>query len=127
MTFPPRARTFAAVLALGLGSAVVSGVPAGAQAPSTESVRAVVSQASMNVYRRFVPEHRDKMVEFYDKVLTLRALQPITLGGGNQMILFGIGTGQIKLATGLKEGRKYQPGRGERGHGHPDDCVVLPG
>ena len=82
-----------------------------AQAPaSSGSVRAVFSQGSMNVYRRFVPEQRARMIEFYDKVLALRPLQPINLGGGTQMILFGIGTGQIKLASGLKEGRQYHLG-----------------
>ena len=105
-----RTRMFAAALTLALGSAFSLGAPAGAQAPPAESVRAVFNQNSMNVYRRFVPEHKAKMVEFYEKVLTLRPLQPITLGAGNQMILFGIGTGQIKLATGLKEGRKYHLG-----------------
>ena len=64
----------------------------------------------MNVYRRFAPEHRAKMVEYYEKVLALRPLQPINLGGGTQMILFGIGTGQIKLASGLKQGREYHLG-----------------
>jgi len=74
------------------------------------SVRALISQGSMNVYRRFAPEHRAPMIEFYGKVLALRPLKPIDLGAGAQMILFGIGSGQIKLATGLKEGRQYHLG-----------------
>src|SRR5215204_3098890 len=64
----------------------------------------------MNVYRRFVPEVRPKMLEFYEQALALRPLQPINLGGGQQMILFGIGTGQVKLAAGLKQGRQYHGG-----------------
>jgi catechol 2,3-dioxygenase-like lactoylglutathione lyase family enzyme len=64
----------------------------------------------MNVFRRFAPEHRDKMVEYYGKVLALRSLSPITLGGGNQMILFGVGTGQVKLASGLVARRQFRPG-----------------
>ena len=68
------------------------------------------AQGSMNVYRRFAPEYRDKMIAFYDKVLGLKPLQPINLGGGQQMILFGIGSGQIKLASGLKEGRQQHLG-----------------
>ncbi len=67
-------------------------------------------QDSMNVFRRFYPEQRTKMVEFYDRVLGLKPLQPIELGGGQQMILFGIGSGQIKLSTGLVSGRTYNPG-----------------
>jgi catechol 2,3-dioxygenase-like lactoylglutathione lyase family enzyme len=74
------------------------------------SVRPLVSQASMNVYRRFAPEHREKMLEYYGEVLALRSLSPINLGGGSQMILFGVGTGQVKLATGLKQGRDYHAG-----------------
>jgi catechol 2,3-dioxygenase-like lactoylglutathione lyase family enzyme len=68
------------------------------------------AQGSMNVYRRFAVEDRTRMVEFYDKVLGLKPLSPINLGGGQQMILFGVGSGQIKLAAGLKEGRKYHLG-----------------
>ncbi len=81
-----------------------------AQSGSTESVRALVTQNSMNVFRRFAPENREKMLEFYGKVLALRSLSPVQLGGGNQMILFGVGTGQVKLATGLTGRRQYNPG-----------------
>lgn len=73
----------------------------------TDSVRSLITQNSMNVYRRFEPEQTEAMVEFYDAVLGLKPLQPIDLGGGQTMILFGIGSGQIKLAAGLKEGRQY--------------------
>ncbi|MCC7461712.1 MAG: VOC family protein [Gammaproteobacteria bacterium] len=73
-------------------------------------MRALFVQKSMNVYRRFVPEKRARMVEFYADVLALRPLQPIDLGGGLQMILFGVGSGQVKLATGLKAGRQYHLG-----------------
>ena len=75
----------------------------GAFAQPAPSVRPQFAQGSMNVYRRFAAEDRGKMVDFYDKVLGLKPLQPINLGGGQQMILFGVGNGQIKLATGLKE------------------------
>jgi catechol 2,3-dioxygenase-like lactoylglutathione lyase family enzyme len=68
------------------------------------------AQASMNVYRRFPTESRARMVDFYQKALGLQPLTPINLGGGQQMILFKVGTGQIKLAAGLKEGRKYHMG-----------------
>ena len=81
-----------------------------AHAADAAAVRPQFAQESMNVYRRFAPESRDKMIEFYDKVLGLKSLRPINLGGGQQMILFGIGSGQIKLASGLKEGRQYHPG-----------------
>jgi catechol 2,3-dioxygenase-like lactoylglutathione lyase family enzyme len=99
-----------------LASALVVGAQSGS-APATPSVRPLVSQGSMNVYRRFAPEHREKMLEYYGKVLELRALQPITFGGGAQMILFGVGSGQIKLATGLKQGRQYAVGGVKDGTG----------
>lgn len=81
-----------------------------AQPAAVPSVRPLISQGSMNVFRRFVPEQRAQMIEFYQKILALRPLHPIDLGGGMQMILFGVGSGQLKLATGLKEGRQYHLG-----------------
>ncbi len=71
--------------------------------------RPVFVQGSMNVFRRFDVADRPKMVEFYDKVLALKPLTPINLAPGQQMILFGVGTGQIKLAAGLGN-RQYRPG-----------------
>jgi predicted enzyme related to lactoylglutathione lyase len=50
----------------------------------------------MNVFRRFAVD-RAKMIEFYGEVLGLKQLPSIQLGGGNEMILFEIGTAQVKL------------------------------
>ena len=77
---------------------------------AAQPVKPQFAQGSMNVFRRFAVEDREQMVAFYDKVLGLKPLQPINLGGGQQMILFGIGGGQIKLAAGLKEGRQVHLG-----------------
>ena len=95
------------------------------------SVRSLITQDSMNVYRRFEPEQTAAMVEFYDKVLGLTPLQPIDLGGGQTMILFGIGGGQIKLAAGLKEGREYHLGEVNEAKGirlftlyYPDEAAL---
>jgi catechol 2,3-dioxygenase-like lactoylglutathione lyase family enzyme len=103
-----------------------------AQPAATPPVRPLISQGSMNVYRRFVPEQRAKMIDFYAQVLALRPLQPIDLGGGTQMILFGIGSGQIKLASGLKEGRQYHLGGVNAGTGirlitffFPEEAAVV--
>src|SRR5580658_372945 len=82
---------------------------AAAQPADAASARPQFAQGSMNVYRRFPVEQRDKMVEFYQTVLGLQPLRPINLGGGQQMLLFRVGTGQIKLAAGLKEDRQYHP------------------
>jgi glucose dehydrogenase/catechol 2,3-dioxygenase-like lactoylglutathione lyase family enzyme len=124
-------RQYVAVVAAGgAGKPEADGKPANRQALLTfalplagqrpealTSLRPLITQASMNVYRRFVPERIAEMVTFYDQVLGLQPLQPIDLGGGQQMILFGIGSGQIKLAAGLKEGRQYHPGAVNDGTG----------
>ena len=83
-----------------LQACVVAGVlagalPAWAEAPAG-SLSALSTQPSMNVFRRFAVD-RAKMIEFYGEVLGLKQLPSIQLGGGNEMILFAIGTGQVKL------------------------------
>ena len=90
-------------------------LPAGVHAQSTASEPATTAapyfvENSMNVFRRFPPEVRDKMLEYYGKVLAVRSLNPVSLGGGNQMVLFGVGSGQIKLASGLVQRREFKPG-----------------
>ena len=64
-----------------------------AQAPS---LAALSTQPSMNVFRRFAVESA-KMTGFYGGVLGLNALPPLRMPGGGQMILFQIGSGQVKL------------------------------
>lgn len=83
--------------------------PAAAQPAAAATVRPEFAQASMNVFRRFPVEQRAKMVEFYNTVLGLPALNPINLGRGQQMLLFKVGSGQIKLVAGLKADRQYHP------------------
>ena len=77
---------------------------------NVQPAKPVFAQPSMNIFRRFSPDIRDKMVEFYNQVLGLPALTPIQLGKNQQMLLFKVGTGQIKLASGLNAGRQYHPG-----------------
>jgi len=74
---------------------VAAAAPALAEGPEG-SLAALSTQPSMNVFRRFAVE-RAKMVEFYGEVLGLKQLPSLTLGGGNEMILFEIGTAQVKL------------------------------
>jgi predicted enzyme related to lactoylglutathione lyase len=66
-----------------------------AQAPLARSLSALSTQPSMNVFRRFAAD-RAKMVGFYGDVLGLKQLPSIKLGSG-EMILFQIGSGQVKL------------------------------
>jgi catechol-2,3-dioxygenase len=50
----------------------------------------------MNVFRRFAADAA-KMTGFYGDVLGLEALPPLRMPGGGSMILFQIGSGQVKL------------------------------
>src|SRR6188768_263845 len=79
-------------LVLGL---VAAALPALAETPSG-SLAALSTQPSMNVFRRFAVD-RERMIEFYGEVLGLKQLPSLRLGGGNEMILFEIGTAQVKL------------------------------
>jgi catechol 2,3-dioxygenase-like lactoylglutathione lyase family enzyme len=88
-------------------------IPAGATAQtvataSIETVAPVLWQPSMNVFRRFAVD-RAAMIEFYGKVLALKPLPPIGLGGGNEMTRFQVGTSEIKLTT-VVQGRQYGSG-----------------
>jgi catechol-2,3-dioxygenase len=64
-----------------------------AQVPSLASLS---TQPSMNVFRRFAVDSA-KMTGFYGDVLGLKALPPLRMPGGGQMILSQIGSGQVKL------------------------------
>jgi catechol 2,3-dioxygenase-like lactoylglutathione lyase family enzyme len=74
---------------------VAAAAPAMAEGPAG-SLSALSTQPSMNVFRRFAVD-RAKMIEFYGDVLGLKPLPSLQLGGGNEMILFEIGTAQVKL------------------------------
>ena len=71
-------------------------VPAAAQSGSTGSLAVLSTQPSMNVFRRFAVEPA-KMAGFYSEVLGLKQLPSLNMPGGGQMMLFQIGSGQVKL------------------------------
>ena len=71
------------------------------------SNRAIFRQASMNVFRRFPRELTAQMVAFYTGALALRSLNPIQLTSTQQMILTGVGSGQVKLSAGQQGNRSY--------------------
>jgi len=77
------------------------------EAQLTSSTRDLFAQNSMNVFRRFPREQTEAMVKFYTEALALRSLSPIQLTSTQQMILTGVGSGQIKLSAGQGPGRKY--------------------
>ncbi len=60
------------------------------------------------------------MVKFYTEALALKSLSPIQLTSTQQMILTGVGSGQIKLSAGQQGNRKYDLTRRLEGrHRHP--------
>jgi catechol 2,3-dioxygenase-like lactoylglutathione lyase family enzyme len=77
------------------------------EAQLESSARELFSQDSMNVFRRFPREKTEEMVKFYTGALALRSLSPIQLTSTQQMILTGVGSGQIKLSAGTLGDRKY--------------------
>ena len=79
------------------------------------STRGLFAQDSMNVFRRFPREKTAEMVKFYTEALALRSLSPIQLTSTQQMILTGVGSGQIKLSAGQQGDRKYDLQGGYRG------------
>jgi catechol 2,3-dioxygenase-like lactoylglutathione lyase family enzyme len=77
------------------------------QAQLMSSTRDLFAQNSANVFRRFPREATEQMVKFYTQALSLRSLNPIQLTSTQQMLLTGVGSGQIKLSAGTQGNRKY--------------------
>lgn len=107
-------RFSAALLAL---APLVLAAPAYSQAVAPSGSASSVQPApplltldAMNVFRRFDAQHISQMVEFYHKLLDLTPLTPVQLNENEEIMLFGIGKGQIKLAAGLKAGRQHHLG-----------------
>jgi|SoiMethySBSTD1v2_1073268.scaffolds.fasta_scaffold00709_4 predicted enzyme related to lactoylglutathione lyase len=84
------------LVAIGVGGFHLSAGAASNANAEAPSLAALSTQPSMNVFRRFAVD-ASKMTGFYGDVLGLKALPPIRMPGGGQMILFQIGTGQVKL------------------------------
>jgi catechol 2,3-dioxygenase-like lactoylglutathione lyase family enzyme len=85
-----------------------------------------------NVFRRFPRDKTDAMVKFYTQALALKSLSPIQLTASQQMILTGVGHGQVKLSAGQQGNRKYDLEGGYAGgtgirffaFQYPDEAVV---
>lgn len=73
----------------------------------TSSAHSLILGTSANIFRRFPPELTAQMVGFYTEALALRSLNPIQLTSTQQMILTGVGSGQIKLSAGQLGNRSY--------------------
>ena len=97
------------------------------------TARHLFRQDSMNVFRRFPPGLTEQMVNFYVNALSLRSLNPIQLTSSQQMILTGVGSGQVKLSAGQLGNRLYNLEGGYSGGTgirflrltYPDQAVVT--
>jgi catechol 2,3-dioxygenase-like lactoylglutathione lyase family enzyme len=85
------------------------------EAQLNASTRDLFAQDSMNVFRRYPREKTAEMVKFYTEALALRSLSPIQLTSTQQMILTGVGSGQVKLSAGQQGNRKYDMAGGIAG------------
>jgi len=72
-------------------------------------------QPSANVFRRYPRDKTEAMVKFYTEALALKSLSPIQLTSTQQMLLTGVGSGQIKLSAGQQGNRKYDMAGGVTG------------
>jgi catechol 2,3-dioxygenase-like lactoylglutathione lyase family enzyme len=85
-----------------------------------------------NVFRRYPRDRTEAMVKFYTEALALKSLQPIQLTATQQMLLTGVGHGQVKLSAGQQGNRKYDLEGGYAGgtgirffvFHYPDEAVV---
>jgi predicted enzyme related to lactoylglutathione lyase len=105
-------------------------VPVAAQSSSSASLASLSTQPSMNVFRRFAVEPA-KMAGFYSEVLGLKQLPTLNMPGGGQMMLFQIGSGQVKLQYTAAAG-EYKTGAVREVTGlrvftffYPDEAVVT--
>lgn len=120
-----------AVLQSGADLAYAPGELSEAQLDGT--ARHLFRQESMNVFRRFPRDLTGQMVNFYVNALSLRSLNPIQLTSSQQMILTGVGSGQVKLSAGQLGNRSYNLDGGYAGgtgirflrFTYPDQAVVT--
>ena len=70
----------------------------GNDAAKPVAIASLLTQPSMNVFRRFAVD-RAKVMEFYGDVLGLKPLPAIGMAGGSQMSRFQVGTSEIKLTA----------------------------
>ncbi|MFC3101762.1 VOC family protein [Altererythrobacter lauratis] len=97
------------------GAALAYGPGELSDAQLNGNARHLFRQDSANVFRRFPREMTEAMVNFYVGALGLRSLNPIQLTASQQMILTGVGTGQIKLSAGQEGNRLYNLSGGYAG------------
>jgi catechol 2,3-dioxygenase-like lactoylglutathione lyase family enzyme len=102
------------------------------QAQLMSSTGDLFTGPAANVFRRFPREKTEAMVRFYTGALALKSLSPIQLTATQQMLLTGVGHGQVKLSAGQQGNRKYDLEGGYAGgtgirffaFHYPDEAVV---
>jgi catechol 2,3-dioxygenase-like lactoylglutathione lyase family enzyme len=81
----------------------------------TSSTGDLFTGPAANVFRRYPRDKTEAMVKFYTGALALKSLSPIQLTATQQMLLTGVGHGQIKLSAGQQGNRKYDMAGGVTG------------
>ena len=99
-------------------------LPAAAQSGSSYPLASLSTQPSMNVFRRFAVEPA-KMAGFYSEVLGLKQLPSLNMPGGGQMMLFEIGSAQVKLQFTAAAG-EYKTGPCARSPAYASSRSSIP-
>ena len=94
------------IVALALACCVAA--DASAQTTAGKAPAALMTQASVNVFRRFSVD-RAKVLAFYGEIVGLQAAPGINMPGGGQMSILNIGTSQFKF-TNAAAGRQDKSG-----------------
>ena len=84
---------------------MIAGAVAVLSAETGPTPASLLTQDSVNVFRRFSID-RAKDLEFYGDVIGLQPLNALNMPGGGQMSLFHIGTSQFKFTTA---GNRVEP------------------
>ena len=98
----------------------------GGQSPVPASM---MTQESVNVFRRFAVE-REKDLAFYADALGIPALNALNMPGGGQMSLFHIGTSQFKFTGAGQRAERSGPVLDVTGlrvftYFYPDEAAVT--
>jgi len=109
---------------LALAAAALALGQAATPAPAT-----LMSQESVNVFRRFAVE-REKDLAFYADAIGIPAMNALNMPGGGQMSLFHIGTSQFKFTGAGQRAEKSGPVLDVTGlrvftYFYPDEAAVT--
>jgi catechol 2,3-dioxygenase-like lactoylglutathione lyase family enzyme len=93
-----------------LAGVLLFGAAGGIHAQSGhESVGPVLSQPSMNIFRRYAAQDPEPLFRFYADVLGHERLTAYDVGAATSVMRIRAGASELKF-TGRTQGREYQPG-----------------